>query len=149
MGDPETQPIMMRLKSDLVEVLLHATDGTLDQVELKWDRRTALGVVMAAAGYPEPAQGRRHHRPAGRPRPTTPWSSTPAPRAGRQLLTSGGRVLCVTALGDSVKQAQQRAYEVARHPFRRRAVPHRHRPPRHQALRPVPSPVVSSRRAFS
>jgi phosphoribosylamine--glycine ligase len=52
MGDPETQPIMMRLKSDLVEVLLHATDGTLDKVELNWDRRFALGVVMAAAGYP-------------------------------------------------------------------------------------------------
>jgi phosphoribosylamine--glycine ligase len=64
MGDPETQPIMMRLKSDLVEVLLAATDGKLDQVELQWDRRTALGVVMAAAATPKPAQGRRHHRPA-------------------------------------------------------------------------------------
>ena len=52
LGDPETQPILMRLKSDLFEVLLHATDGTLDQVELQWDRRIALGVVMAAAGYP-------------------------------------------------------------------------------------------------
>src|SRR5574343_1636757 len=58
MGDPETQPIMMRLKSDLFEVLLHATDGTLDQVELQWDRRVALGVVMAAGGYPlDPRKG--------------------------------------------------------------------------------------------
>ena len=65
LGDPETQPILMRLKSDLLEVLLQATDGTLDQVELQWDRRVALGVVMAAAGYPmNAAQGRRHHRPA-------------------------------------------------------------------------------------
>ena len=65
MGDPETQPILMRLKSDLFEVLMHATDGTLDQVELQWDRRVALGVVMAAARLPaDAAQGRRHHRPA-------------------------------------------------------------------------------------
>ena len=66
LGDPETQPILMRLKSDLLDVLLQATDGTLDQVELQWDRRVALGVVVAAAGYPmAPAQGRCHHRPAG------------------------------------------------------------------------------------
>ena len=80
LGDPETQPILMRLKSDLFDVLMHATDGTLDQVELRWDRRVALGVVMAAGGYPRrPAQGRRRS-PACRPRPTTWWCSTPAPR---------------------------------------------------------------------
>ena len=80
MGDPETQPIMMRLKSDLAEVLMHATDGTLDQVELQWDRRVALGVVMAAAGYPEAP--RKGDRITGLPAstPTRPSCSTPAPR---------------------------------------------------------------------
>ena len=115
MGDPETQPILMRLKTDFVDVLLAATDGRLDQVELEWDRRTALGVVMAAAGYPES------------PRKGDLISGLPAEaddamvfHAGSQLdaegkpRTSGGRVLCVTALGDSVRQAQQRAYDVAR-----------------------------------
>ena len=112
MGDPETQPILMRLKSDLLEVLLHATDGTLDQVELQWDRRVALGIVMAAAGYPES------------PRKGDAISAIP-PEAedavvfhagttldGDVLRTSGGRVLCVTALGDSTRTAQQRAYEL-------------------------------------
>ena len=115
MGDPETQPILMRLKTDFVDVLLAATDGRLDQVELEWDRRTALGVVMAAAGYPES------------PRKGDLISGLPAEaddamvfHAGSQLdaegkpRTSGGRVLCVTALADSVRQAQQRAYDVAR-----------------------------------
>lgn len=115
MGDPETQPILMRLKTDFVDVLLAATDGRLDQVELEWDRRTALGVVMAAAGYPES------------PRKGDLISGLPAEaddamvfHAGSELdaegkpRTSGGRVLCVTALGDSVRQAQQRAYDVAR-----------------------------------
>jgi phosphoribosylamine--glycine ligase len=112
MGDPETQPIMMRLKSDLFDVLMHATEGTLDQVELQWDRRVALGVVMAAAGYPLS------------PRKGDPVTGIPAEapdamvfHAGTtleddKLVSSGGRVLCVTALGDSVRQAQQRAYEV-------------------------------------
>jgi coproporphyrinogen III oxidase len=88
---------------------MHATDGTLDQVELQWDRRVALGVVMAAAGYP--AAPRKGDAIAGLPAeaPTTPWSSTPAPRCDDgPLRTSGGRVLCVTALGDSVRLAQQR-----------------------------------------
>ena len=115
MGDPETQPILMRLKTDFVDVLLAATDGRLDQVELEWDRRTALGVVMAAAGYPES------------PRKGDLISGLPAEaddamvfHAGSELdaegkpRTSGGRVLCVTALGDSVRQAQQRAYDVTR-----------------------------------
>jgi phosphoribosylamine--glycine ligase len=113
LGDPETQPILMRLKSDLFDVLMHATadDGSLDGLELQWDRRTALGVVMAAHGYP------------GEPRSGDLVTGLPAEAEdamvfhagtrldGRSVRTSGGRVLCVTALGNSVKQAQQRAYE--------------------------------------
>ncbi len=114
MGDPETQPILMRLKSDLFEVMLAATSGTLDQVELQWDRRTALGVVMAAAGYP--LSPRKGDVVSGLPAASedamvfhagTQWQDG-------QVLTSGGRVLCVTALADSVKAAQQRAYAVVR-----------------------------------
>lgn len=114
MGDPETQPIMMRLKSDLYEVFVAAVDGKLDKVELDWDRRVALGVVMAAAGYPEaPRKG-----DAIQGLPETEYDDAMVFHAGTVLeegvvRTSGGRVLCVTALGDNVKQAQQRAYEVA------------------------------------
>ena len=113
MGDPETQPIMMRLKSDLAEVLMHATDGTLDQVELQWDRRVALGVVMAAHGYPlSPRKGDRITGiPAEAPDAVVFHAGTTLDNG--ELKTSGGRVLCVTVLADSVKQAQQRAYEVA------------------------------------
>ena len=113
MGDPETQPIMMRLKSDLAEVLMHATDGTLDQVELQWDRRVALGIVMAAAGYPEnPRKGDRITGiPAETPDAVVFHAGTTLENG--ELKTSGGRVLCVTVLADSVKLAQQRAYEVA------------------------------------
>ncbi|GAP36807.1 phosphoribosylamine--glycine ligase [Piscinibacter sakaiensis] len=112
MGDPETQPIMMRLKSDLAEVLLHATDGTLDKVTLEWDRRIALGVVMAAEGYPlAPRKGDPiHGLPEDAPDARVFHAGT-ALVDGR-LVTAGGRVLCVTALGDSAKLAQQRAYEV-------------------------------------
>ena len=112
LGDPETQPIMMRLKSDLFEVLMHATDGTLDRVELEWDRRVALGVVMAAGGYPlQPRKGDTiTGLPAEAPDAMVFHAGT-EPRSDAAV-TSGGRVLCVTALGDSVKQAQQRAYEV-------------------------------------
>ncbi|SCK54251.1 phosphoribosylamine--glycine ligase [Variovorax sp. HW608] len=113
MGDPETQPIMLRLKSDLFEVFWHATDGTLDQVELEWDRRVALGVVMAAHGYPlAPRKGDRIQGiPAEAPDAVVFHAGTTL--EGGELKTSGGRVLCVTVLADSVKQAQQRAYEVA------------------------------------
>jgi phosphoribosylamine---glycine ligase len=112
LGDPETQPIMMRLKSDLFDVLMHATDGTLDQIALQWDRRVALGVVMAASGYPlQPRKGDAiTGLPAEAPDAMVFHAGT-EPRADAAV-TSGGRVLCVTALGDSVKQAQQRAYEV-------------------------------------
>ena len=115
MGDPETQPILMRLKSDLVEVLGAAVDGRLDQVELQWDRRTALGVVMAAHGYPD--SPRKGDAITGLPQDE---DDAMVFHAGTQLgddgvvRTSGGRVLCVTALADNVKQAQQRVYDVAR-----------------------------------
>ncbi len=111
LGDPEAQPILMRLKSDLFEVLLHATDGTLDGCELEWDRRVALGVVVAAHGYPHA------------PRTGDAIGGLPAAaddlqvfHAGSteidgQLVSNGGRILCVTALGEKVRTAQQRAYE--------------------------------------
>jgi phosphoribosylamine---glycine ligase len=114
MGDPETQPIMMRLKSDLFEVMMAATSGALDLVDLQWDRRTALGVVMAAAGYP--LNPRKGDPVTGLPRETADAMVFHAGtvRMGSEILTSGGRVLCVTALADNVKAAQQRAYEVTR-----------------------------------
>jgi phosphoribosylamine--glycine ligase len=114
MGDPETQPIMMRLKSDLLDVLLAATDGRLDTVELQWDRRAALGVVLAAAGYPlDPKKG---DLITGLPPPAEDVMVFHAGTVAdaKQIKTAGGRVLCVTALGVSVRQAQTRAYDVAR-----------------------------------
>ena len=113
MGDPETQPIMLRLKSDLFEVFWHATDGTLDQVQLDWDRRVALGVVLAAHGYPlTPRKGDAITGiPAEAPDAVVFHAGTTLD--GGALKTNGGRVLCVTVLADSVKQAQQRAYELA------------------------------------
>ena len=115
MGDPETQPIMMRLKSDLVDVLGAAIDGKLDQIELQWDRRTALGVVMAAHGYPE--QPRKGDAITSLPPDAALDDDAMVFHAGTELVdgvlrTSGGRVLCVTALGDSRRLAQQRAYEI-------------------------------------
>jgi phosphoribosylamine---glycine ligase len=113
MGDPETQPIMMRLKSDLFDVLMAATAGGLDQVELQWDRRTALGIVMAAAGYP--LNPRKGDAITGLPAPAEDAMVFHAGTARRDgtLVTAGGRVLCVTALADSVKAAQHRAHELA------------------------------------
>jgi phosphoribosylamine--glycine ligase len=115
MGDPETQPILMRLKSDLYEVLLHAASGTLDQVtQLDWDRRVALGVVMAAAGYPQdPRKGDAiKNLPAETDDCMVFHAGTAQDAApGEGVRTTGGRVLCVTALGDSVRTAQQRAYQ--------------------------------------
>jgi len=111
LGDPEAQPILMRLRTDLVELLQHAVDGRLDRIEASWDPRVALGVVVAAQGYPEA------------PRRGDPIESLPADapdcivfHAGTRLLqdrlvTDGGRVLCVTALGDDVRAARRRAYE--------------------------------------
>jgi phosphoribosylamine--glycine ligase len=111
MGDPETQPIMARLKTDLVTVLEHACNGTLDAVELEWDRRTAVGVVMAAAGYPDaPVKGDVIDGiPPETPECVTFHAGTTV--VGGKLQASGGRVLCVVGLGDSVKMAQKQAYE--------------------------------------
>jgi len=111
LGDPEAQVILMRLKSDLFELLMHATEGTLDQAELQWDRRVALGVVMAAHGYP--AAPRSGDTITGLPAQSAElrvFHAGTTADDGR-LLTSGGRVLCVTALGESVRLAQQRALE--------------------------------------
>ncbi|MEJ5029313.1 MULTISPECIES: phosphoribosylamine--glycine ligase [unclassified Comamonas] len=113
MGDPETQPIMMRLKSDLVDVMQAATDGKLDQIELQWDRRTALGVVMAAHGYPDAP--RKGDVITGLPEDEEEvmvFHAGTTVQDGKPV-TSGGRVLCVTALADNVKQAQQRVYAAA------------------------------------
>jgi phosphoribosylamine--glycine ligase len=114
MGDPETQPIMMRLKSDLVDVMLAATSEKLDTVELEWDRRVALGVVMAAAGYP--ANPRKGDVITGLPKDELDAMVFHAGTTAKEgeTVSSGGRVLCVTVLADSVKQAQQKAYEVAK-----------------------------------
>ncbi len=112
MGDPETQPILMRLKSDLVDVMLAATSGGLDQVELAWDRRVAMGVVLAAAGYP--MAPRKGDAITGLPADgceAMVFHAGTAQRDGH-IETSGGRVLCVTVLADSVRQAQTKAYEV-------------------------------------
>jgi len=112
MGDPETQPIMMRLKSDLFDVMVAATTGALDEVELQWDRRTALGVVMAAAGYPmDPRKGDEITGLPKEAEDAMVFHAGTVDAQGRTL-TAGGRVLCVTALADSVKAAQTRAYEV-------------------------------------
>ena len=130
-GDPETQPILMRLKSDLVELCLAATDGRLGQVEAEWDERPALGVVMAAGGYPddytkgEVIQGLDVAEPPG----CKVFHAGTTLRDG-QVVTNGGRVLCVTALGGTVTEAQSRAYARAsgiqwRGAFYRRDIGHR------------------------
>jgi len=115
MGDPETQPILMRLKSDFVKLLEHGIDGTLDQVEAEWDRRVALGVVLAAANYPDTPQ--KGDVINGLPKGNSFGEDAHVFHAGTaqmdgQVVTSGGRVLCVTALGENVKLAHKRAYEV-------------------------------------
>lgn len=114
MGDPETQPIMLRLKSDLSVLMEHAIDGTLDKVEAEWDRRTALGVVMAAANYPDtPRNGDViNGLPKKQLVDAHVFHAGTTMKDGK-VVTSGGRVLCITALGDMVKMAQKRAYEIA------------------------------------
>ncbi|WP_454741488.1 phosphoribosylamine--glycine ligase [Cupriavidus necator] len=110
MGDPETQPILARLKTDLVDVMEHAVNGKLDAVELDWDRRTALGVVMAAYGYPE--SPRKGDAITGIPAETDDSVTFHAGTTLKDgtLLTTGGRVLCVVGLADTVKAAQRAAY---------------------------------------
>ena len=111
MGDPETQPIMLRLKSSLAQLIDAAIDGRLDQIEAEWDRRTALGVVIAASGYPDnPRKGDAiTHLPNDDEDCITFHAGTAF--EDQQLVTHGGRVLCVTALGETVRAAQKRAYD--------------------------------------
>lgn len=109
-GDPETQPVLMRLQSSLVELCLAATRGELDKVEAQWDSRPALGVVMAAGGYPE-----AYHK-GDEIIGIEQVSNAKVFQAGTRVedgktVTNGGRVLCVTALGNTIREAQQRAYE--------------------------------------
>jgi len=113
MGDPETQPIMMRLQSDLAQVLLSATRGELDQLQLQWDERVALGVVLAAAGYP--MHPRKGDAITGLPADADDAVVFHAGTAdqGGTVVTAGGRVLCATALGATVREAQARAYGLA------------------------------------
>jgi phosphoribosylamine--glycine ligase len=112
LGDPETQPIMLRLKSDLVPLLEAAIDGKLDTVQAEWDPRVALGVVLAAANYPD--DPRRGDVIQGLPAPGEDYHVFHAGTAlnGRDVVTSGGRVLCVTALGHNTRTAQRRAYDI-------------------------------------
>ncbi|EPO0038078.1 phosphoribosylamine--glycine ligase [Vibrio cholerae] len=113
-GDPETQPIMMRLQSDLVELCQAAIAGKLDQVESKWDPRASIGVVLAAGGYPgdyakgEVISGLPTQESAGQK-----VFHAGTETQGNQVVTNGGRVLCATALGNTVLEAQQRAYQLA------------------------------------
>ncbi|WP_374339201.1 phosphoribosylamine--glycine ligase [Methyloversatilis sp.] len=110
MGDPETQPIMMRLKTDLVALVESALDCKLSEASTDWDRRVALGIVMAAAGYPDAP--RKGDVVGGLPQASAEGHVFHAGTAERDgmVVTNGGRVLCVTALGDTVKQAQRAAY---------------------------------------
>ena len=114
MGDPETQPIMVRLKTDFVDLLDHAIDGTLDSIDAEWDRRTALGVVLAAAGYPDaPRKGDAIaglERVTSAAHPDVQVFHAGTATCDGSTVVNGGRVLCVTALGDSVRQAHRAAY---------------------------------------
>jgi phosphoribosylamine---glycine ligase len=114
LGDPETQPIMARLRSDLLMLVEHAVEGTLDRVEAEWDRRAALTVVLAAAGYPETPRrgdvvgGLDRVTPQAHPDVTVFHAGTVLD--GGRVVVNGGRVLGVTALGDTLRQAQRAAY---------------------------------------
>ncbi|MEH6650042.1 MAG: phosphoribosylamine--glycine ligase [Motiliproteus sp.] len=111
-GDPETQPIMMRLKSSLVDLCQAALDKKLDQTQADWDPRPAVGVVMAANGYPaDYPKGDVISLPASQPEGSKVFHAGTANKDG-QVVTSGGRVLCATALGESVTDAQAKAYEL-------------------------------------
>lgn len=121
LGDPETQPIMLRLKSDLFTFIEQAVNGTLDKVDIEWDQRTALGVVMAAHGYPE--SPRKNDVIHGLPDLKTGQENTGnfhifhsgtliGGKDGKEIITAGGRVLCITALGEDIKIAHQNAYKL-------------------------------------
>jgi phosphoribosylamine--glycine ligase len=111
-GDPETQPIMLRLQSDLVGLLEAGVDGRLDQVGAAWDTRVALGVVLAAGGYPGEVRSGDVIEGLDTPQPdyAKVFQAGTALNADGKTIAAGGRVLCVTALGTSVHEAQQRAY---------------------------------------
>jgi phosphoribosylamine--glycine ligase len=113
LGDPETQPILMRLKSDLFALTEHAVNGTLERADAQWDRRVALGVVLAVDGYPD--NPRSGDEITGIPKAQEDFHVFHAGTVldDGKVLTSGGRVFCVTALGDTVRVAQRRAYEIA------------------------------------
>jgi len=121
LGDPETQPILLRLKSDLLELIEHALNGTLDKVEIDWDRRTALGIILAAHGYPD--RPRKNDAIEGLSDLINQQKDTHdfhifhsgtvlGGKDGKEIMTAGGRVLCVTAMGDSTRIAQQNAYKL-------------------------------------
>lgn len=113
-GDPETQPIMLRLKSDFTVLLEAGVNGRLDKVEAEWDRRVALGVVLAAGNYPDtPKAGDVINGLPAESADCVVFHAGTRFNEQQQVVTAGGRVLCVTALGDSVRMAQHRAYEVA------------------------------------
>jgi phosphoribosylamine---glycine ligase len=113
LGDPETQPIILRLKSDLLLLIEHALAGNLDKIEVEWDTRAALGVVLAAQGYPD--LPRKGDAITGLPPPGDDYHvfHSATALAGTQVVANGGRVLCVTALGHNVRTAQRQAYEIA------------------------------------
>ena len=118
LGDPETQPLIMRLRSDLVDLCEAALDGRLDQVEINWDSRPALGVVMVAGGYPgayrkgDVISGLPHD--SARDNDARLFHAGTAETESGEIVTAGGRVLCATALGTTVAEAQSRAYHLAR-----------------------------------
>jgi phosphoribosylamine--glycine ligase len=113
LGDPETQPVLLRMKSDLLELIRHGVDGRLDRIEAEWDRRAALGIVLAATGYPDsPRKGDVISGLDGVADDCKVFHAGTAV-AGDAIVTSGGRVLCVTALGETVRQAQRSAYAAA------------------------------------
>jgi phosphoribosylamine--glycine ligase len=112
-GDPETQPIMMRMKSDLVQLCLDAIDGKLDSATAEWDSRTSLGVVLAAGGYPDSYdKGDVIEGLEGTETESTKVFHAGTAQRDGNVVTNGGRVLCAVALGDSVTEAQQRAYQL-------------------------------------
>jgi phosphoribosylamine---glycine ligase len=152
MGDPETQPILLRLKTDLVGLIEHALDGTLDRAEAEWDPRVALGVVLASSGYPDAP--RKGDAIEGVPKPGEDYRVFHAGTAVEddRLVVNGGRVLCVTALGHNVRTAQKRAYEIVsrirfdgmqyRHDIGHRAIQPRN--PRPTVPKPTDSPPPAS-----
>ena len=152
MGDPETQPILLRLKTDLVGLIEHALDGTLDRAEAEWDPRVALGVVLASSGYPDAP--RKGDAIEGVPKPGEDYRVFHAGTAVEddRLVVNGGRVLCVTALGHNVRTAQKRAYEIVsrirfdgmqyRHDIGHRAIQPRN--PRPTVTKPTDSPPPAS-----